>query len=282
MLPRFNISRNYYNIVKDINWPDYDEFITLDLNSKKLLDLNPEIDVELLTYINSEPKYHKSLLPKLKTNFNGVEIIHEHFSQSWQDLFVLTALEGKRNGTYLEIGAGWPVLNNNTYLLRKFGYTGLSIDSNIFNVEEDWKSTRHDDQYIIADALSLDYLDLLSKNNFPDNIDYLQIDIDPDEANLELLFKIPFDCYKFATITFETDVFRGNQHVQAKSQEFLQDHGYILLIENVHVKNWETQTWEPFEDWYVHPELVNEKIIAALAQEGKMYKLPHDIFIEKL
>ena len=38
------------------------------------------------------------------------------YSQSAQDIFVLSVLDQKRDGTYLEIGSSVPVDNNNTYL----------------------------------------------------------------------------------------------------------------------------------------------------------------------
>ncbi len=46
-------------------------------------------------------------------------------------MFVLSMLNGKKNGTYLEIGAGSYYYGNNTYLLEKsFDWNGISIDIN--------------------------------------------------------------------------------------------------------------------------------------------------------
>ena len=65
----------------------------------------------------------------LKVKFNGLESIDKNYSESFQDIFVLQCFNGKKNGTYLEIGAGNPISGNNTYLLSdKFGWEGLSID----------------------------------------------------------------------------------------------------------------------------------------------------------
>lgn len=50
-------------------------------------------------------------------------------SQAGQDLFVIAMTQGRRHGTWLEIGCAWPVRSNNTYLLeKKLGWTGVSID----------------------------------------------------------------------------------------------------------------------------------------------------------
>lgn len=50
-------------------------------------------------------------------------------SQAGQELFVIAMTQGKRHGTWLEIGCGDPVRSNNTYLLEKrFAWSGISID----------------------------------------------------------------------------------------------------------------------------------------------------------
>lgn len=50
-------------------------------------------------------------------------------SQAGQDLFVIAMLQGKFNGTFLEIGAGFPIIANNTWLLEsRFNFTGISMD----------------------------------------------------------------------------------------------------------------------------------------------------------
>ena len=54
----------------------------------------------------------------LNNHFPGVEKIKKNFSQAYQDLFVLTMLQGKRSGKYLEVGANHPVEFNNTFLLE--------------------------------------------------------------------------------------------------------------------------------------------------------------------
>ena len=51
------------------------------------------------------------------------------YSQSAQDIFVLSVLDQKKKGTYLEIGSSVPVDNNNTYILEtEFNWTGLLLN----------------------------------------------------------------------------------------------------------------------------------------------------------
>jgi len=91
-------------------------------------------------------------------------------------------------------------------------------------------------------------------------MDYLQIDLDVDNKStldtLLLLNSTVFDKYKFATVTFEHDIYTGNFfNTQEISRQIFKDRGYILVFPNVSVF-W-LGDYKPFEDWYVHPDLVD-------------------------
>lgn len=67
--------------------------------------------------------------PFYRFDFPGLEDIQVNHSQLHQDMFVLSALNGKRDGTYLEIGAHEPIFISNTALLEKaFGWRGLGLE----------------------------------------------------------------------------------------------------------------------------------------------------------
>ena len=51
------------------------------------------------------PRYFRDNYENLKTKFTGAENIENNWSQSMQDMFVLSMLDGKKNGVYVEIGA---------------------------------------------------------------------------------------------------------------------------------------------------------------------------------
>ena len=59
--------------------------------------------------INEEPDYWPRYTVKdhhrLRHQFSESEKIKKNWSQSMQDMFVLSMLDGKRNGVYVEIGA---------------------------------------------------------------------------------------------------------------------------------------------------------------------------------
>jgi hypothetical protein len=63
-------------------------------------------------------------------DFDHSELLwNQSRSQAGQDLFVIAMLQGRRQGTWLEFGAGHPMRSNNTYLLEKrFEWSGISLD----------------------------------------------------------------------------------------------------------------------------------------------------------
>lgn len=206
---------------------------------------------------------------KFNFSFDGCENITSTYSQSFQDIFILTMLNGKQRGTFLEIGANVPMYANNTYLLSSnFKWTGLSIDIVDFN--DQWKNLRPNDNFLCADALSVNYEQLLDSFYITPVIDYLQLDIDPSIYTLEALKKIPLNKYKFKIITFETDIyFKGSsESVRDESRKILIDNGYRLLIEDVNV--WWQEQYLPYEDWYIHPDYVDSELADNIQKMSKL------------
>lgn len=189
------------------------------------------------------------------------------YSQAAQDLFVEAVMNGKRNGYFVEIGSNHPKIHNNTYLLeKKYNWQGVMIEYDK-SFAPLYKTHRPNSGYILDDARVINYRHFLDTHRFPENIDYLQIDLDVNnKSTLDtflLLNKTVFDKYKFATITFEHDIYTGNYFdTQIISRKILTDRGYVLVFPNVSVL-WEG-SYKPFEDWYVHPELVDMNYINKL------------------
>ena len=106
------------------------------------------------------------------------------YSQSFQDLFVISVLDGKRNGTFIDLGCSYPISINNTYLLESdFGWSGVAIDIDPDRTSE-WKVDR-DCDVITFDAGNIDYNDLLSQFDST-HIDYLSIDVDNDDQENQI------------------------------------------------------------------------------------------------
>ena len=199
--------------------------------------------------------YTKTLSDRLKFKFNNYETIDKNFSQACQDIFVLTMLNGKKNGTFVEIGAYHGQEISNTYLLeKKFNWTGISIDIN--DVNKSFSEHERKSKLVIQDALKINYDQLFSENQFSNEIDYLQLDIEPALNTLNCLKRIPFDKYKFFVITYETEAFYSSKEIKNESRKILKDHGYELIVGDVC-----NVGGDPYEDWYVHPDLVSKDII---------------------
>ena len=181
-------------------------------------------------------------------------------SQALQDLFVINILQNKEGGTFVEIGSNHPIIGNNSCMLEKeYNWRGLMIEYDP-SYEQLYKDLRPNSIYRIGDARFIDFRGILDTNAFPPNIDYLQIDLDADNKStldtLVLLDNTCFDKYKFATVTFEHDIYRGDYfNTRELSREIFKKRGYELVFPDV------TLFFEgrycPFEDWYVHPDLVD-------------------------
>ena len=197
----------------------------------------------------------------------------ESYSQAGQDLFVSSMLKGKRDGYFLEIGSNHPSQHNNSKLLEaKYNWKGLMVEYD-GSFEPLYKIHRPNSIYKINDARLVNYREILDDNNFPTNMDYLQIDLDVDNKStldtLLLLNNTVFDKYKFATITFEHDIYTGNYFdTQVISRQILKDRGYVLAFPNVSVF-W-MGSYKPFEDWYVHPDLVDMDYVNKIRTYEKM------------
>ena len=174
-----------------------------------------------------------------------------------QDKFVLNILKNKKNGFFLEIGSHHPSKYNNSYILEKnYEWNGIMIEYSSTYLN-DYKQLRTNSIHIINDARRIDYKNLFKINNVPFNLDYLQIDLHVDDGStlntLKKLNSEVMDEYKFATITFEHDIYLSNYlNTRLESRKIFGDRGYVRVFSDINNggKN-------PYEDWYVHPDLVD-------------------------
>ena len=199
------------------------------------------------------PRYFRNNYENLKTKFTGAENIENNWSQSMQDMFVLSMLDGKRNGIYVEIGADQPRVISNTYLLEKdFDWSGISFELDADKVA--FFNTIRKNKCLCEDATLYNYKSLFEELNYPKQIDYLQLDIDPAEGTLRALKTLPLDDYRFSVITYETDVYSSGADIQDEQIEILESHGYQLVAKNVKCEG------NPYEDWWIDPAIVSEDI----------------------
>lgn len=172
-----------------------------------------------------------------------------YFSQACQDLFVVAMLDGKTNGVYCEVGGADPYESNNTFLLENdYGWSGISLEFDQKLVQQ--YNTQRRNICICSDATTFDYRAAFEKANFPKNIDYLSLDIEPAENTYKSMISIPFDEYRFAVITYEHDFHLSGEEYMLKSRDFLKSKGYQIVVQNV------KSFGRDFEDWWIHPSLI--------------------------
>jgi hypothetical protein len=231
----------------------FDESLHLFRQLKENNNLTPNYKQSVINNLSSlsnwkSPiEYKKENYHELRYKFNGAENIEKNYSQCFQDMFVLMMTNGETNGTYLEIGCADPFYGNNTALLEHLGWVGDSID---ISPEWEQKWAENGRKCEIANALEYNYAE-------GSITDYLQIDCDPPTISFEVLKKIPLHNTKFRVITFEHDHYADEtKTIREKSRKYLQSFGYELIVSDI-----SPDEYSPYEDWWVHPDLVDIKII---------------------
>ena len=205
--------------------------------------------------------YYINDYDKLRFKFKNAEKIENNFSQVMQDIFVLSMLNGKSNGTYLEVGSADPFHGNNTFLLETmYCWTGIGIEYDKKFIQSYTNSRKN--KILHVNALDIDYNTVLEKIAVNNVVDYLQLDCEPASTTYEILLKIPFDKYKFAVITYEHDYYADiTKSYKYKSREYLSMLGYKLVVNDVCADN---NSKCSFEDWWVYPELIDENILSTM------------------
>lgn len=170
--------------------------------------------------------------------------------------FVLQVLDNKTDGYYVELGAFHSTKGSTTHKLEtEFNWSGVSFEI----IEEFHKeiSENRKNPCILGDATKFNYTKYFEENNFPKQIDFLQVDIDagyndlgravgnPSLSLLGLL-AIPLNTYRFSVITFEHDTLieYKNEAMRNAQREILNALGYSLVVRM------------PHEDWWVDPLVI--------------------------
>lgn len=174
---------------------------------------------------------------------------YQSYSQAHQDLFVRMMLKFKTSGFYVEVGASEPKQSNNTYILeRDFDWKGVSLEIDSMLVKQ-FNNVRNN-LCLRADATEFDYAQYFSENNYPKQIDYLSLDIDPAEVTYKALERIPLSEYRFSVITYEHDSYASGTSIMKRSRDYLERFGYVRVVSNV------LCCGRDFEDWYIDPIVV--------------------------
>jgi hypothetical protein len=208
-------------------------------------------------------RYFKENITTLKYEFGNANLIDNNYSQSFQDMFVLSVLGGKKNGTYVEIGGDDPIVINNTYLLESvYNWKGVSFE--IESEKVNYYNSVRKNNCVCENAITADYIKIFEENNFSNQIDYLQLDIDPSEQTLACLKNLPLDTYRFSVITYETDAYRSSSESVEESRSIFRDNGYQLIAQNV------LNCGHAFEDWYIDPNVIDSRVVDIFKTEQSL------------
>jgi hypothetical protein len=262
-------SRSLFGVLKD-KYGDKLNDRYLGMVEKNLINLGSGSDEE------SSCRYRSSE-SDLRFPFKGSEMVGMNFSQVCQDLFVLGVLDGRRDGTYLEVGAAHSFHNSNTALLEtRFGWKGVGIEMN--PELAGMHAVDRVNKVLCEDALKVDYEKLLSENFEGSVIDYLQLDIEPSRNTYEALLSIPFDKYKFRVVTYEHDHYVDiSGTYRNKSRRYLRSMGYTLVFNDIAPSHGCS-----FEDWWVMDNLVDAVALRRMMSEPKgEVNLAGDVMLKK-
>lgn len=166
------------------------------------------------------------------------------YSDFGEDVWVLNTLNNKRQGFFLDVGCIHPFIRNNTALLElKNDWKGICIgledieslrDNGKITEEEerkwrgfDW-SYRTNTNFFLKNPEQVDYESIFNTLRFPRTIDYLSLKISLPYNTVQFLKMIPFDSYRFSTITLSsnTDVISFDD-IQNYS-DYIQSFGYTI------------------------------------------------------
>jgi hypothetical protein len=211
--------------------------------------------------------------PNLRAQFPGADSIYRNYSQCCQDIFVLMMTKGMEQGTFLEIGCDHPTKFSNTFLLEsQFRWEGISIDVDVMKIDE-FRKTRKS-IVINADATKINYEGILTYRDYT----YLQIDCEPALNSFIALQRIPFHNHRFAVITFEHDHYVDrNTQIQSSAQKYLESFGYVLVVNNI-----AEDRYSNFEDWYIHPELVDPDLVKRMKCISPETKKADDYILNRI
>ena len=201
--------------------------------------------------------------------------VDELRSQCGQDAFVLSQLQFKKDGYFVDFGATDGIVGSNSHILeRRFGWTGILaeparcwhaalrrnreariefscvsdtsgrtipfyekgvLSSARSHISFGKKLKRLTKPGRFYDVPTISLLDLLRKHGAPQVIDYLSLDTEGTE--LQILGAFDFSAFRFRVITCEHNYSPNRERIFA----LLSSHGYRRVFESI----------SAVDDWYV-------------------------------
>lgn len=168
-----------------------------------------------------------------------------------REKFVLGVNKNKKNGFYVELGGSHSSENSSTYNLEThYDWQGFAIEI-VPELQKEYSENRKN-PCVLGDAMKFNYLKHFDENNFPKQIDFLSVNIDPGyddntgrmagnpAQSLLGLIALPLNLYRFTTIIFEHDSLQNykNESIRDAQREILDALGYSLVF-----RGWAEDLW---------------------------------------
>lgn len=183
-------------------------------------------------------------------------------SQAGQDLFVWVMTQHKNDGFFLDIGCNDPMVHSNSYGLEQSGWSGLLVD--VVGGCETRRSP-----FIKCDAAHPNERLLFHYSQMPDVVDFISVDV--DENLPPVLQAVPFSKHVFRVVVVETDYYLRGEHPRWASRALLSALGYTLVCGDVKIVPPGMDSPQPFEDWWIWPELINPALVKKYKCEGQLW-----------
>lgn len=199
----------------------------------------------------------------------------EFHSHEQQDEFIYNLFGKKRNGFFLDISCGNPVIGSNSYSLEQYcDWDGFCFDIGDCETLFNWSQKRKA-KFVNADATSADLTDFLISNTPADKVyDYISLDVDAAGTNLALqaLQRVLDSGVKFKAMTFEHECYIHGPAIRDHAAYLLESRGYVPLFADVRL--WgggiDDDSGATFEDWWIHPDYFDPSILE-VADYGLYY-----------
>lgn len=185
--------------------------------------------------------------------------------QAQQDRFVFEMLDGKREGTFCDVGCSHPVELSNTYALeQQLGWRGLLIDRSPHAIKlcEEQRASKA----ICADALDIDWgftFGVAMSLQHETQIGFLSLDLDENTLPVLKRMEAEFDARTraqdsfglkrsphFRVVCAEHDLWRFGPEAKLGIEDIMRRAGYDLVCEDVC-----SAEGDPYENWYCCPSL---------------------------
>lgn len=146
-------------------------------------------------------------------------LLKKSYSQFEEDLFLKKYFKNKKNGFFVDIGCHHPFKGNNTYLLYKFGWSGINIDLNQLGIDL-FKIARPRDKNICTAISDVDgFVEYFLPNNNP-----LSTEITINKKFSNILKEHHGNQYK----TFKTKSMTWNSF-ESKYKHFLKEIDFLKI-----------------------------------------------------